>query len=275
MNNLAVKNLTLDSREVAEMLKKNHADLLKTIARNIEYLIKSKIAFNEFFQENQYKDKIGRNLRRYDITKKGCEFIAHKMTGEKGAIFTATYINKFYEMENHLKNRTLPFEETKPQITTWKGKPVIEVKQLSKITGISRFLIHSVLWDNKLTLRNKDFKHYKKENKNRDYSSSSSISVLFKEVVIMLCKKYGIYERHKEFIDNYFKEEEKLEYKPKESISSSFENLEAEANKLMQDLLKQRFEIDEKIKKLNATGLVSEMKVFRNNKGKMQIAISL
>ena len=33
------------------------------------------------------------------ITKKGCEFIAHKLTGTKGTIFTARYINRFHEMQ--------------------------------------------------------------------------------------------------------------------------------------------------------------------------------
>ena len=33
------------------------------------------------------------------VTKKGCEFIAHKMTGQKGTEFTARYINRFHEME--------------------------------------------------------------------------------------------------------------------------------------------------------------------------------
>jgi len=111
-----LKELVLDSRDVAKMLGKNHADLLRDIARNKEYLIKSKIAFNEFFIETSYRDKINRTLRRYDITKKGCEFLAHKLTGKKGAIFTATYINEFHKMEQALKKNItqekLPFSST-------------------------------------------------------------------------------------------------------------------------------------------------------------------
>lgn len=33
------------------------------------------------------------------IYKKGCEFIAHKLTGIKGTEFTAKYINRFHQME--------------------------------------------------------------------------------------------------------------------------------------------------------------------------------
>lgn len=36
------------------------------------------------------------------VTKKGCEFIAHKLTGQKGTEFTAKFINRFHEMEQEL-----------------------------------------------------------------------------------------------------------------------------------------------------------------------------
>lgn len=42
---------------------------------------------------------MGKKYPCYKITKKGCEFIAHKLTGVKGTEFTAKYINKFHEME--------------------------------------------------------------------------------------------------------------------------------------------------------------------------------
>ena len=42
-------------------------------------------------------------MRCYQVTKKGCEFIAHKLTGVKGTEFTAKYINRFHEMEDAIK----------------------------------------------------------------------------------------------------------------------------------------------------------------------------
>ena len=99
MNNLKV--LSLDSREVAKMLPKAHAHLLRDIDKWNEYFTESNFGFSEFWQESSYS----RALKCYLITKKGCEFIAHKMTGRKGAIFTATYINRFHEMEELLKKR--------------------------------------------------------------------------------------------------------------------------------------------------------------------------
>ena len=114
--NFELKKLVLDSREVAKMLGKNHADLLRDVAKNVKYLTESKIAFSEFFKETQYKDSTGKKNKRYDITKKGCEFLAHKLTGKKGAIFTATYINEFHKMEQTLKKNItqekLPFSSS-------------------------------------------------------------------------------------------------------------------------------------------------------------------
>ena len=58
-----------------------------------------KIEPSEFFRDSTYKDKTGRVLQCFDVTKKGCEFIAHKLTGIKGTEFTAKYIDRFHTME--------------------------------------------------------------------------------------------------------------------------------------------------------------------------------
>ena len=210
--NFELKKLVLDSRDVAKMLGKNHADLLRDIARNVEYLIESKIAFNDFFQETHYKDKINRTNKKYDITKKGCEFLAHKLTGKKGAIFTATYINEFHKMEQALKEqKKLPFSEIKP--TTWKGVPVIEIQDLAKLTNITDATIHWYSRNEKINLRSENLQEYKKENSDKNYTNISAISVLYKEMVIALCKRYGVYEKYKDFIENYFRYDNRLEYK--------------------------------------------------------------
>lgn len=55
MNTLQV--LTLDSREVAKMMEKRHADLLRDITVNSEYLssaIQRKIALNELNRRTQF-----------------------------------------------------------------------------------------------------------------------------------------------------------------------------------------------------------------------------
>lgn len=101
MNELEQKYL--DSREVAEMVEKKHYNLIRDIKGYVQELAELKIEFSDFFRENTYKDSTGRTLPCYDITKKGCEFIAHKLTGIKGTEFTAKYINRFHEMEGIVK----------------------------------------------------------------------------------------------------------------------------------------------------------------------------
>jgi Rha family phage regulatory protein len=104
MSNLQIKNqLTLDSREVAEMVEKNHGHLLRDIKTYIEYISADpNLDSLEFFIPSTYIDAQGKERPNYQITKKGCEFIAHKLTGQKGVLFTASYINRFHEMEQAL-----------------------------------------------------------------------------------------------------------------------------------------------------------------------------
>lgn len=94
---------TLDSREVAEMVEKKHYNLIRDIKGYVEELNELKIEVVEFFRENTYKDGKGEKRPCYDITKKGCEFIAHKLTGIKGTEFTARYINRFHDMEETIQ----------------------------------------------------------------------------------------------------------------------------------------------------------------------------
>lgn len=97
---------TIDSREVAEMVGIQHKDLLKKV-RNYEGILTSaKLRPLDFFVPSEYKDIKGEIRNCYLLTKKGCEMVANKLTGEKGVIFTAKYVNRFEEMENHIKQQT-------------------------------------------------------------------------------------------------------------------------------------------------------------------------
>lgn len=90
----------IDSREVAEMVGKDHNMMLRDIRRYEEQLGQSKIAQSDFFTESTYQNSQNKTMPCYLVTKKGCEFIAHKLTGVKGTEFTAKYINRFHEMED-------------------------------------------------------------------------------------------------------------------------------------------------------------------------------
>lgn len=78
---------------------------MRDIRRYVKQLGESNFAFSDFFIESTYQSEQGKILPCYMVTKKGCEFIANKLTGVKGTKFTATYINRFHEMEDALEER--------------------------------------------------------------------------------------------------------------------------------------------------------------------------
>jgi Rha family phage regulatory protein len=99
---LNIEQKTITSVEVAEMVGKDHSNLLKDIRRYIDQSAEVKIDLGEFFTEHMYTDANKQFRPCYLVTKKGCEFIAHKMTGVKGTEFTAKYINRFHDMESQI-----------------------------------------------------------------------------------------------------------------------------------------------------------------------------
>ena len=97
MQNLVEKSIT--TLEVAEMVEKPHNDLLKDIRRYVEQLGEGSFSQSDFFTESTYQNSQNKIQPCYLVTKKGCELIANKLTGTKGTIFTAKYVNKFHDME--------------------------------------------------------------------------------------------------------------------------------------------------------------------------------
>ena len=107
----------VDSRQVAEMVGKNHKDLMRSIREYVETLdrsIERNFAPNDFFIESTYKDSIGRTLPCYLLTKKGCDMVANKMTGEKGVLFTAAYVTAFEAMRKHIEGESKTGKLPKP-----------------------------------------------------------------------------------------------------------------------------------------------------------------
>lgn len=102
---------TITSVEVAEMVEKEHKNLMRDVRSYVKELGELKIEPTDFFKENTYKTEQNKTLPCYDITKKGCEFIAHKLTGIKGTEFTARYINRFHEMEDAIKKPLTALEQ--------------------------------------------------------------------------------------------------------------------------------------------------------------------
>lgn len=117
MNDLKIINLgnklMVDSRDVAEMIDVRHSDLLIKICGYETHLTNGKFRSSDFFNISNYRDAKGQFRPCYLLTRKGCDMVANKMTGEKGVLFTATYVTKFEEMEKQL---TAPMQSLSPQL---------------------------------------------------------------------------------------------------------------------------------------------------------------
>lgn len=99
MNSIEQKSIS--SREVAEMMEvTEHAQMLKKIDKINDILKKSNLTCSDYWYESTYKQAgNGKECREYQVTKKGCELIAHKTEGEKGVLFTVKYMERFDQME--------------------------------------------------------------------------------------------------------------------------------------------------------------------------------
>ncbi|MEE7920771.1 Rha family transcriptional regulator [Clostridioides difficile] len=110
MDNLTIINqnnqFLVESREVAELIEKKHDNLLRDI-RGYKKILEdsSNLKSQDFFIESTYINTQNKIQPCYLLTKKGCDMVANKMTGEKGIIFTAIYVTKFEEMERELKEQ--------------------------------------------------------------------------------------------------------------------------------------------------------------------------
>lgn len=181
---------TLDSREVAEMTNKEHKNLLRDINRYVNQFNELNIEPVDFFQENTYKDAKGEVRPCYRITKKGCEFIAHKLTGTKGTEFTARYINRFHEMQDIISN-PVPEPDLPWFIRKFQGRYIILERDFIQITGINiknhksfykeEFFTHSIDFDGYGWMENnQDFR----EKYGFDYGDDACMMYLYPSGVI-------------------------------------------------------------------------------------------
>lgn len=161
-NNMQMLNVTLTSLEVAKMMEKRHDNLVRDIQKYSKYIEESNnylglvkndesseeekfnalkievvknnqrknarvedgfIDSTEFWTDSTYLDGKGESRPYYNITKKGCEFIAHKCTGRKGTVFTARYINRFHEMEHEITGKRLEIKEKVPNVANCPAPP--------------------------------------------------------------------------------------------------------------------------------------------------------
>ncbi|MCG2362381.1 Rha family transcriptional regulator [Staphylococcus epidermidis] len=143
----------VDSREVAEMVGKEHKTLMRDIRTYISY-IGTELNPSDFFVESNFNDTYGRQQNCYLLTKKGCDMVANKMTGSKGVLFTAMYVDAFHKMDEHIKQSQLNVPQTPMQALEMMFKVQKDQEQFNKemkreITGIRNIVgIETKNWRN-------------------------------------------------------------------------------------------------------------------------------
>ena len=113
-NNLAA----IDSREVAEMMGKEHKEILQYIEGRVDKKGNSLVVgivptleseglhSQKYFIPSTYRSGT-REYKCYLVTKMGCELLGNKQQGEKGILFTAKYVERFNKMEQAIKEQSL------------------------------------------------------------------------------------------------------------------------------------------------------------------------
>ena len=140
MNNLELlvvdDKLVVDSRQVAELTGKKHFHLLRDIEKYIRVISTNhNMDWLDFFIETTYKDEKGETRPCYRLTRKGCDLVANKMTGEKGILFTASYVDKFHEMEQTLYANAIKLQKetlARYNLLTEKHENLVEENQKLK-----------------------------------------------------------------------------------------------------------------------------------------------
>ena len=142
----------VDSREVAEMIGREHKEVLAMIegqkhqdgsVKHVGFLptISESGLFtpSDFFIESSYKVKgNNKSYKCFLLTKKGCDMVANKMTGEKGVLFTAAYVTKFDQMEKEL---TLPQKSVQIQSFEMQLIGVQYTSQILRVDETSKILM--------------------------------------------------------------------------------------------------------------------------------------
>lgn len=135
----------ISSLEVADMVGKAHNKLMRDIREYVDQLAQSKIGHGDFFNESSYIDANNQSRPCYDITKKGCEFIAHKLTGVRGTEFTAKYINRFHDMEDAIQQH-IPKKTNKKEKLPSVNQMVKNVKSALHDAGVdSKYIAAEVV----------------------------------------------------------------------------------------------------------------------------------
>lgn len=189
--------LVTTSRIVADGLNKRHDHVLRDLEKiletpNVGSLI-IPTAYKVKGQNREYKE--------YLLTKDGFTLYMFNIQGYND--FKMAYINEFNRMERILNGEQLELEPYKLEKKTYKGKPVMTVRDIVYLTGDNKDNINWLVRSKSLgTLLNaRTLRDFRFENNN--ISAYNRLNILFKDDVLKLVDDYslndGVYEKIKEY----------------------------------------------------------------------------
>lgn len=192
--------LVTTSRIVAEGLNKEHSKVMRTL----ENLILETPDVASLIIPTTYKVKgQNREYKEYLLTKDGFTLYMFNIQGYND--FKMAYINEFNRMEKLLSGEQLEIEPYKIDKKTYKGDPVMVVKDIAYLTGNDRTTINMYIRDNKLgvLLEGYDLDEFKYEN--RDYRGvTRAINILYRDDVVDILDYFYSFRDNKAIIDEYF-----------------------------------------------------------------------
>lgn len=262
--------LVVSSRDVAKQLGKLHKNVIRDLeeilySSNLSSIQNSTTQICFLFIKSEYKASNGKMNKEYLLTKDGFTLYMFNIQGYID--FKMAYINKFNEMEKALaEQKKVPtkvpvsFEHT--IASTFGGTPVMETKLLSQMTGLTLYQITKRAKEIGVPMLTKQcLKEYKNENGIKE--CFPRLLILFKEHVINICKYYGVYDRVKGIIENYFKENNRIAYKQEEErdvLGRTYAD-RVESTKRMIDMLTKK--IDGKLVEIK--DICDEIKSYRDH----------
>ena len=254
--------LVTTSRKVAEGLDKRHDHVLRDLEK-----ISETPNVGSLIIPTTYKVKgQNREYKEYLLTKDGFTLYMFNIQGYND--FKMAYINEFNRMEKIIKGEQLELAPYKLEKKTYKGKPVMTVRDIIYLTGQSRDSLNWIIKRDGLglLLQGRSLDDFRQEN-NFISKATRRINILYYDDVYKLTKDYNIPGEMKCEIDDYFNdpsipiEEKKIKVK-------DFEILQKVEKLKSLYFLIQRFGIDDKMKG-DMTEIISEKYVelgFLNNK---------
>ncbi len=95
---------TITSLEVAEMVGREHKNVMQDIRKISADLGQLKIQPSSYFTESTYKNNQNKTQPMFLLTKQGCELYGNRMTGIEGTAFTIKFVERFNEMEQVIQH---------------------------------------------------------------------------------------------------------------------------------------------------------------------------